>query len=204
MSKRLLVALVLGIVVGVVGLAGFRFATVHAPEPVHFHANFAVVVDGQRVDFSGDQFMEEIGACKAGHQMSPTERVHLHDNNQDVVHVHHDGVTWGHFFANLRGGLGDDYLRLPDGRLLVPGDGKTLKFILNGQGEYSVYNQPIRSTDRLLVSFGSETEREVVERQFPLVADNAAEYNQKPDPASCSGAAHEHGLWERVRHAFVG
>jgi hypothetical protein len=61
----------------------------------------------------------------------------------------------------------------------------------------------IRSADRLLISYGPESEAELLRTQFPQVASDAEEYNQRPDPASCSGA-HEATLWDRVRHAFVG
>lgn len=25
----------------------------------------------------------------------------MHNNEGEVVHVHHEGVAWGHFFANI-------------------------------------------------------------------------------------------------------
>jgi hypothetical protein len=202
MNKTWLAALS-GVVGGVVLLAAFRFAWVPADEHTHYHANFAVFVDGQRLDLSGDEYMEEISACKVGETVQPTQRVHLHSNNPDVVHVHHEGVTWGHLFTNLGMGLGEEYLALDDGPVLTEGEGRTLKVVLNGQPQFAVDNQLIRSGDRLLVSYGPASEEEVVASQFPAVADNAEEYNQRQDPAACAGA-HETTLWDRVRHAFAG
>lgn len=198
------VALGVGIVLGVLALAVVRFALAEPPHPPHFHANFAIVVDGQRVDLSGNEYMEEVSACRgiAGN-VAPQERAHLHNNDPDVAHVHHDGVTWGHLLANLGFGLGDRYLSTRGDRLLAEGGGKTLKLVLNGRPEISVRNRLIRSGDRLLVSYGAEGEAEVVRRQFPAVADNAEEFNRRPDPAGCSGA-HQPTLWERIRYALVG
>ena len=193
----------LGILLGVTALGAYRFFFVPAEAHPHFHANFALFVDGARVDLSGDRYMEEVGACKVSETVLPTERAHLHNNDQDVVHVHHAGVTWDHFLINLGFGLGDKYLALDDDRILTAGAGKTLKFVLNGQPQFSVRNVLLRSGDRLLISYGAEAEAEVVRSQFPQVASNAEEFNHKPDPAGCSGST-EPTVAERLRAAFFG
>ena len=192
-----------GVVAGVLLLGAARFALVPMPHPPHYHANFAVFVDGARVDLSGDRYMEEISACVTGAEVQPRGRAHLHSGDHDVVHVHHDGVTWGHFLANLRYGLGDDYLAVDGGPLLTETGGKTLKLILNGQPQFAVDGELIRSGDRLLISYGAESEAEVIRTQFPVVAANAEEFNQRNDPAACAGS-HEATLGDRLRHAFVG
>jgi hypothetical protein len=198
-----LAAALLGVLVGVLLLAGYRFAFAPPEQPTHFHANFALFVDGRRVDLTGDRYMEEVGACRASETVQPTERVHLHNHDADVVHVHHQGVTWDHLLINLGFGAGDKYLALDDGRVLAAGAGKTLKFVLNGQPQFSVRNVLIRSGDRLLISYGSEPEAEVVRTQYPRVASSAEEFNREPDPAGCSGPTAP-TFGERLRAAFVG
>ena len=198
---RQTLAVLVGVVIGALALGAARFALVPVPHPPHFHANFAVFVDGARLDLSGDRFMEDVAACSVGEQVLPKNRVHLHGNDADVVHVHHDGVTWGHLFANLGMGLGDDYLALADGRVLTAGGGKTLKFVANDRPQFSVDGELIRSGDRVLISYGAESEAEVLRTQLPAVASNAEEFNARADPASCSGS-HEATLSERLRHAF--
>ena len=64
-------------------------------------------------------------------------------------------------------------------------------------------NRVIRSTERLLISYGTETVDEVIATQFPTVASNAAEYNARPDPAGCSGAE-EMTFAQKLRYAFLG
>lgn len=196
----------LGTIAGVLLLGAARFAFVPLPEAVHHHANFAVFVDGERLELSDDRFMEDVSACAADPtQVRPEDRVHLHDNNPDVVHVHHGGATWGHLFLNLGMGLGRHYLVLPDGRVLLDGEeGRTLKFFANGLQVPDLHNRPIRSEDRVLVSIGPETPEEVLEAQFGQVASDAGEYNEVSDPAGCAGAQREVGLVDRLRHAFWG
>src|SRR5690606_21078754 len=118
-----------------------RFAAQEPQHPhVHYHANWAVVVDGERLDLSGDRYMEDVFQCSADPSAQrPEDRVHMHENNQDIVHVHAAGVTWGHFLANLGFGVGDDYLETDGGRYAT-GEGGSLKFILNGQPVRSIRN----------------------------------------------------------------
>lgn len=196
-------AILLGGVLGVLALAALRFAWAPVDEPTHHHANFALFVAGERIDLAADEYMEDVATCALGETVLPAARAHLHNNNPDVAHVHHEGVTWGHLLMNLGFGLGEEYLALDEGPVLVAEQGRTLKFILNGQPQYSVHNQLINSGDRLLISFGRESEQEVLRSQFPQIAATAEEFNQRPDPVGCSGA-HEVTLWDRIRNAFAG
>jgi len=198
--------LLLGVVLGVLLLGAVRFALVPPAEPVHHHANFAVFVDGERLDLSADRFMEDVASCSPDPlAVRPRERIHLHNNDPDVVHVHHGGATWGHLFTNLGMGLGGDYLILADGRRLFAGDdGRTLKFFVNGRQVSELHNDAVRSADRMLVSFGSEPAEAILASQFDQVAANAEGYNLVADPAGCASGHGEHGFMERLRHAFLG
>ena len=195
-------ALVLvGAVVGIGILGAIRYSRPVEETHVHYHANWAVFVDGQRLDLSGNEYMEDVFQCMADpSSQTPETRIHMHENNQDVVHVHDSGTTWDHLLANLGFGIGHDYF--DSGKMRLQNDGtRTLKFVLNGRLVTSVRNVPVRSEDRLLISFGPEAAADLVGTQFEQVATNAGEFNTMPDPASCSGAT-EPTTAERVRDAF--
>jgi hypothetical protein len=201
-----LVTFLIGVLLGVILLGVVRFARIQAPEGVHYHANWAVFVDGQRLDLSGGQYMEDIAACSmTGPDVPPAARVHMHDSagSHDVVHVHHPGATWGHLMNNLGLTFGDHALILPDGRRFIDGeDGRTFKFVVKGLPTPELQNRLIRSEDRVLISIGSESADEVMASQFPQVAATAAEYNAKDDPATCSGSTPHWTFGERLHHAF--
>jgi hypothetical protein len=200
---RALLPTLLGVLTGVLALAAVRWTVAPPPVPTHYHANWALFVNGQRVDLSGPQYMEEVTACvPVGQTILPTQRTHMHEGNQDVVHVHDDGVTWGHLMANLGFGLGEDFVILHGDRYVTDG-GRSLKYISDGQVVLPAYNSVIRSTERLLISYGPETVEDVIATQFPQVASTAAEYNTRPDPAGCAGAA-EMTLAQKLRYAFLG
>jgi hypothetical protein len=190
-----------GVVAGLLILLVVRFMTLE-PEPVtHFHANFAVFVDGERMDLSAPRFMEDVEKCKADpNAMDPRDRVHLHNQDHDVVHVHAPASTWSHVFANLGMGLGDRWMVTEQGAFLGPSGSRSLKFVLNGSSATDIANRAIRSEDRLLISYGEEPVAEVLRTQFPHVKSNAGEFNDKLDPGGC-GARHEPGFLDKLRRA---
>jgi hypothetical protein len=193
--------LVAGVLIGIVLIGAVRYAAQEPVRGVHYHADWAIFIDGARLDLTGARYMEDVFQCMADpSQQNPEGRVHMHEGNHDVVHVHAAGVTWGHLLANLGFDIGDDYLYTDSIRLESGGE-KSLKFVLNGSPVPTIKNLAIGDHDRLVISYGSETVEKVVETQFPAVGSDAMRYNEMPDPASCSGALEE-SQGERIRRAF--
>lgn len=151
----------------------------------HYHANFGVFIDGKRDDFKSFAFYEEVQACSADVTDNPRQRVHMHNQENDTIHVHDNAVTWGNFFENLDYGLTDETLITNDGVYQDGVDGKKLTFILNGQEVEAVANRVIGNEDKLVVSYGNSVDAQT---QFDQVRSSAAEHNHKPDPATCSGS----------------
>ena len=191
-----------GIVIGAVALGVARLLALPTEHGTHHHANFAVFVNGRRLDLTAARFMEDISKCKADPmQQDPVDRAHLHNGDHDVAHVHAPATSWANLFTNLQMALGNDWMVLPTGEALRPVGDKSLRFVLNGVPVDGIANRAIRSKDRLLVSYGAESPDELMSTQFTAVKNNAAEFNEKPDPSSCSGP-HEPTLGERLRMAF--
>ena len=174
----------IGFLGGVLWLVAMRLLLVSPPPITHHHANFAVYIDGVREEFKEFTYYEEVTACSADHANHPNGRVHMHNQVNDVIHVHDKAVTYGHFFQALGWSVGDDFLATRD-NVLVEGGSKKLVFILNGKEVDDIASQVVNSTDRLLVSFG-ETNTDF-NQQFESVAETAAEVNKLPDPAACGG-----------------
>ncbi len=151
---------------------------------VHYHANIAFYINDKRLDISKDKYMEDIGACKPGNKKSPRDRVHFHENNMDTVHVHDDGVTWGHLLSNLGFSFSKQTIIFDDGQVIGNDEHKNWKFVLNGQQVPNPFNLQIQSRDRLLMSYGKTTQEEL-QKQFENVSQNAEQYNGKYDPGMC-------------------
>lgn len=186
-------------------LGGLVVATLHfltfKDTNVHYHANFALYVNGQRDEFRNFSFYEEVQACSADDKSDPKARVHMHDQNNGLIHVHASGVTWEQFFANLGYTLGDNVLTTGNGVHVDGQDGNKLSFILNGRGETFIANRVIRSEDRLLINYGQDSEQTLQQRYSHVPAD-AHKANTEHDPATCSGSQ-ELTPWLRLKKAFV-
>ena len=130
---------------------------------------------------------------------SPLGRVHLHEQNPGLVHVHDAVVTWADLFANIGWALSNSMLY--DGRTAyVGGQGGTLSFVLNGRPTRSIANEIIGDRDRLLIDFSTDDEAVLRQRaqQVPIDAARADETN---DPAACQGPEHQ-DMWMRLRQAL--
>jgi len=196
--KQTWLLLITGFLVGALTLVVIRFAT-YKTDTVHYHANFALYVNGVRDDFKGPGFYEEVQACGSDEAFNPKARVHMHDQINYVTHVHDKGVTWGHFFANLGYTLGNSVLKTDEG-VLVHDQGGDLRFYLNGTEVKDLSNRAIRSEDVLLVNYGNETDEELKTR-YDAIPKDAGEYNQKNDPSTCAGSK-EATYWERLKQAI--
>lgn len=194
--------LILGFALGIIGIALVRFVMLEPPPVTHFHANFSVFVSGKRWDFSKEKYMEDVEKCKPEFALqTPQERVHLHNLEGDVVHIHSKGVTWGHFFSNLGFSFASSHLMTDEGRLLLSNNKNSLKFVLNGEKIDSPFNRLISNEDRLLISYGPENMKTIEKIQWPLVPESAKNHNEEKDPGSCSGNVLP---WnERLKKSFL-
>jgi hypothetical protein len=165
---------------------GITYIFIPRPYVAHWHANFAVYIDGEQKDFGTDGYMEETSRCNVTTDVRAEDRIHLHDNKWSLVHVHMVASTWGDLFSNLSWGIGNSYLADPAGKIYTASGENHLYFFVNGTPIMYPANEIVKSTDRLLVWYGTGSEKEIQERADTLVAKDAEEYNHKADPASCS------------------
>ena len=56
------------------------YMLVPRPYQVHYHANFAIFLDGKQWDFGKDIYMEETSRCNITMDVKPQDRIHLHEN----------------------------------------------------------------------------------------------------------------------------
>jgi hypothetical protein len=182
--------LFVGLLVGALIILAIRFIS-YNPHHTHYHANFAVYINGTQEQFKSPTYYQEITACQTGDApILPEQRAHMHDNINSVVHVHDDGVTWGDFFTNLGWYIGPDFIRSLDGNLYKNNDASVVHFILNGDdytGLKPIAGQVIGDKDRLLVSYGND-DAATLQKQYNSVARTAAKYDANKDPASCGGS----------------
>ncbi|MBC7564794.1 hypothetical protein H7100_00980 [Candidatus Saccharibacteria bacterium] len=93
----LIIAALIVVVAG--GWYGYLYASTpeHIRKPTfqHYHFRTQILVDGQSVDFSKDEFQKETPlACSAAVGSTPID---FHDKMNQLTHVHWNGMTGGEF-----------------------------------------------------------------------------------------------------------
>ena len=185
-NKKLLIAVLVAFLLGVFWVVAIRFVTLEKKE-VHYHANFAVFAEGERILFDNFTYYEEVAACGGNGLDSPKIRAHMHDSIGHVVHVHDNGVSWGHFFANLGFANGDTVFKT-DSETYVEDDDTEISFILNGEEVNTTANRTIGDEDVLLISLNNgEPSEEELKAQYDQIEQDADFYNMNDDPSACSG-----------------
>lgn len=198
-DKRIVLALIAGLIIGSLWLIAVRFAT-YKSDNVHYHANFALYINGQRDEFKSFTFYEEVQACNSDQDGDPRHRVHMHNEENNIIHVHAPAVTWGHFFANLGYGLSGSSITTDKGTFVDGQNGKQLTFLLNGQEVSDIANRVIGSEDVLLINYGDDQDVVMRERS-QQIPKTAGEYNGKFDPSGCKGNV-QLTFWQRLKQAI--
>jgi hypothetical protein len=187
LTKNQILLIAVGLIVGILLMVTFRFI-VTTPQDVHYHSNFAVYVEGERLPFDNFTYYEEIAACSSDELNNPKSRVHMHNQESYLVHVHDAGVTWGHFFANLGMTAGDTLFKTDKDTFVEGFDKVNIRYILNDKEVDTIANRTIESADTLLVSIGS-TSDEDLQNEYSQIPQDAAEHNEESDPLTCSGGS---------------
>ena len=154
---------------------------------VHYHANFSLYVYGQQDKFEGPGYYEEETACTSSNSDNPKTRVHLHDQNPGLIHVHDNAVMWTDLFANIGYGLSNKSITTNKGTFVDGQDDNKLTFVLNGKVVSSINGKLISSEDRLLINYGKD-DQTTLDQRYNNVPKDAHEANSENDPASCSGS----------------
>ena len=199
--KSRIFILIVGLLLGALTILAIRFAT-YQPEITHYHANFAVYINGERELFEGRKYYEETAAngCSLNPVADPVERAHMHSEINDVVHVHDKLVTWANFFEYIKWGLGDDYLKTRED-IFLPDNTRTLTFVLNGEIVDTIAGKVIGDEDTLLVSYG-DADKATLDKQNESIEQSAREVDIRKDPASCSAGSQVVTFEDRFNHLF--
>jgi hypothetical protein len=83
---------------------------IRSPEPEHYHFRMQIVVNGSEEDFGKDVYQTDYvkNQCSAD---LPEQPIHFHDNKNQFVHIHWEGITGGmvmkNYGWNYIGGMSD-------------------------------------------------------------------------------------------------
>ncbi len=68
-------------------------------QKVHWHADFAIFIDGKQFEFDGDYISHD--------EDEQSIYAHIHDPRHTVAHIHYEQTTWSEFLRSLQWNLID-------------------------------------------------------------------------------------------------
>lgn len=156
-----------------------------APTDVHLHADLMVYLDGNQIDFSQSKYQSD-----EDHHLS--ERVHFHDGDGNVFHVHAAQVTLGELFESLGIRFTADCFVTDENIPYCDGPQGQLKFFVNDQSNTQFDAYIPKDLDRILIAYGNESPVQL-RQELDAVTDNACipsgkclERGSPPDESSCT------------------
>lgn len=126
----------------------------------HKHVDFMIFIEGVPVDFSKPKYQVA----------SPL--MHVEGGIGTLIHKHATGVTFVDFLKTVNMDMNSTCFRPDNGNYRCNGGGKTLKFYLDGKLDASFGNGELRDLQKILVSYGNETE-EAIKQQLATITDLA-------------------------------
>ena len=120
--------------------------------PQDIKASFAIFTNGTFRIFTASMY----------HNLS--EDVFIESSNPNVVNVKKAGISWGDFFETLPMELSSQCLTTGTGQTFCSNGTQTLKFYINGEFDSDALDREINEGDRLLVSYGNESDSQVTEQ----------------------------------------
>ena len=160
-KNTLLAVGILGLIGLIVGYASFTFVTMESNAPgappgagklgdEHEHASMLVRIFGDKFDFSGTTYQIK------------SSWIHFEESDGNTIHRHSSGVTLDYLFETLGIGIDENCYIFSDGRQFCTNEDYSLKYFINGDRVNSINDYVVQDDDRILISYGGETNEQVV------------------------------------------
>ena len=159
-KNTLLAVGILGLIGLVVGYASFAFVTMGTDTPgappgagklgdEHEHASLLVRIFGDKFDFSATTYQIK------------NSWIHFEESDGNTIHRHSSGVTLDYLFETLSIAIDEDCYIFTDGRQFCTNEDYSLKYFINGDSVNNINDYVIQDDDRILISYGSETQEQI-------------------------------------------
>ena len=159
-KNTLLAVGILGLIGLVVGYASFTFVTMGTDTPgappgagklgdEHEHASMLVRIFGDKFDFSATTYQIK------------SSWIHFEESDGNTVHRHSSGVALSYLFETLGIGIDENCYIFSDGRQFCTNEDYSLKYFINVDSVNSINDYVVQDDDRILISYGGETEAQI-------------------------------------------
>jgi hypothetical protein len=159
MHKKEIIALITGFIIAVGGGLGFSYYQNHLADPYggyydqivaeyHIHADFAIYLNDTRLQLTDEKYMSSVEQI-----IHPD--LHLHDGNQDLLHIHAEGLTFSNFLESIGMPLTNDCMTDERGFQHCTGGGQELALFVNGERVSDIVGYVPKDEDRILLYYGN-------------------------------------------------
>ena len=166
-KSTLLAVGILGLIGLIVGYASFTFVTMGTDTPgappgagklgdEHEHASMLVRIFGDKFDFAATTYQIK------------SSWIHFEESDGNTIHRHSSGVTLDYLFGTLGLDIDEDCYIFGDGRQFCTNEDYSLKYFINGDSVNDINDYVIQDDDRILISYGSETEDQIADQMNEL------------------------------------
>ena len=176
-KSNLLAGGILGLIAVIVGFSIYAFIDMDTSGPgvpegagklgdEHEQASLLVRIFGDQFDFSTSTYQIK------------NSWIHFEESDGTTIHRHSSGVSLEYLFDSLNitvgkvsvDGILKDCFAFPesDGRKFCTNEDYSLKFYINHQAVGEINDYVIEDGDRILISYGSETQEEINEQLMEL------------------------------------
>jgi hypothetical protein len=131
--------------------------------PVHGEVLEKQADAGVLVKIHGD----EITFWHSTHQMKDPH-IFFADGNVNSIHRYHEDATMEILFNGMSVGIDDQCYVFPDGKAFCTTDEYSLKYFINDKSVSGIGDYIIQDNDRILITFGGETDEQIQEYLFQL------------------------------------
>ena len=96
--------------------------------------------------------------------------IHFEESDGTTIHRHSSGVNLYYLFESLNIGIDDKCFNFPDGRQFCTNEDYSIKYFINHEMVDDKRDYVIKDEDRILISYGSESQEEIEEQLLELDA----------------------------------
>lgn len=116
----------------------------------HEHAAFLVKVNGQNIDFSQPKYQVQ------------TDYIHVENGDGSTLHRHATNVTFADFLKSVKMDIDmkNNCLIFTNGTEYCDDNNNKLRTFINGNSTNSISDFVLNNNDRLLVTYGNETDEQ--------------------------------------------
>lgn len=121
----------------------------------HVHAGFAVILNGQEIDFSQTRYQVDT---------TRSQLIHMEGGDGTTLHRHATGVPIEEFLHSVRMDIVNNCFVNDNGAQYCEGGDNRLIYFVNGQEVDDIMGYVLNEDDRILITYGDLTEQQIQEQ----------------------------------------